>query len=95
MLAKMINENEIEELNSDYIVIDGVVYTNPKNNPNINLEALGYKQLVINDIPEYDVETQKAVRYYYSNGDTIYRGWRIYNLTKKELELREQMKALS
>lgn len=89
MLVKMISENEIEELNPDYIIIDGVVYTNPKNNPNIDLNALGYKNFFIDDVPTYDGETQKVERYYYVNGDTIHRGWKIYNLTKEELEQRK------
>lgn len=94
MLVKMISENEIEELNPDYIIVDGVVYTNPKNNPDIDLKALGYKNFFIDDVPEFDGETQKAERYYYDNGDTIHRGWKIYNLTKEELEAREKMNAL-
>lgn len=94
MLVKMISENEIEELNPDYIIVDGVVYTNPKNNPNIDLKALGYKNFFVDDIPEFDGETQKAERYYYDNGDVIHRGWKIYNLTQEELEQREKMNAL-
>lgn len=94
MLVKMISENEIEELNPDYIIVDGVVYTNPRNNPNIDLKALGYKNFFVDDVPEFDGETQKAERYYYDNGDTIHRGWKIYNLTKEELEEREKMRDL-
>ena len=94
MLVRIVNENEIEELNPSYIIIDGVVYTNPTNNPNIDLKSLGYKHFFIDDVPSHDGETQKVERYYYENGDTIHRGWKIYNLTKEELEEREKMRNL-
>ena len=85
MLVRFINENEIEEL-GDYLIVDGVVYSNPTENEDIDLKKLGFKEFFIDDMPTYDEDTQKIVRYYYDNGTTIHRAWRVVNLTKEELE---------
>ena len=94
MLVKIIDEQNIEELANDYIVVDGVVYTNPKNNPNIDIGALGYKQLFIDDFPEYNVEKQKLVRHYYDDGKLIHRAWRVVNLTEEEIQTQKQMREM-
>ena len=94
MLVRIIGDNQIEELNPDYIIVDGVVYTNPKNNPNIDLNELGIKPLFIDDFPSYDPDTQKIEVHYYDGGENIHRAWRVINLTKEEIEQREQIRDL-
>lgn len=89
--AKLINENEIEELNQDYLVIDGVVYTNPLHNGNINIKALGYKEFVIDEMPSCDMEEEKVVRYYQDKDNAIHRSWRVEKLTNEEKEMRKLM----
>lgn len=84
MKVRIIGENEIEELGS-FIKIDGVVYTNPEHNPDIDIKALGYKNLFIDDIPTFDTDTQKCQRYYYDDGELIHRGWKVVDLTEEEL----------
>ena len=86
MLVKIVGENEIIEYEPNYIIIDGVVYTNPENNPDIDLNALGIKHLFIDDMPKYDVETEKIIRYYYDDGKLIHRAWKVEKLTEEEIE---------
>ena len=85
MLVKIVGENEIEEL-GDWIKVGNTIYTNPAHNPNIDIKALGYKQLFIDDMPSFDANTQKCQRYYYDDGEYIHRGWRVVDLTEEELE---------
>lgn len=90
--VKIISENEIDDLYPKYLEKDGMIYTNPLHNPNINLSELGYKELVIDEMPQFDEETQRLEMFYQDKGDTIHRSWRVINLTKEEIEQREQMK---
>lgn len=85
MIVKIVGENEIEEL-GDFIKIDNTVYTNPEHNPDIDIKALGYKHLFIDDIPSFDPNTQKVMRYYYDDGELIHRAWKVVDLTQEELE---------
>ena len=84
MKVRIIGENEIEELGS-FIVVDGTVYTNPEHNPDVDIKALGYKNLFIDDIPTFDTDTQKCQRYYYDDGELIHRAWKVVDLTEEEL----------
>lgn len=92
VLVRMINENEIEEYNTNYIIVDGVVYTNPENNPNIDLDALGIRHIFLDDVLECDYETEIVERYYYDDGKLIHRAWRIRKLTEEEIEARRKMR---
>ena len=89
--ARIINENEIEELTNNYVVMDGRVYTNPENHPSKPLERLGYKPLVIDDMPTIDTMEQKVVRKYKVIDDVIHRSWEVENLTEEEKEVIRKM----
>lgn len=82
--ARFINENEIEELTNNYVVMDGRVYTNPINHPSKPLDKLGYKPLIIDDMPTIDAMEQKIVRKYKVINDIIHRSWEVENLTEQE-----------
>lgn len=84
--ARFINENEIEELTNNYVVMEGRVYTNPENHPSKPLESLGYKQLIIDDMPTIDTLEQKIVRKYKVINDVIHRAWEVEDLTEEEKE---------
>ena len=84
MLVKIVGENEIEEL-GDWIKVGNTIYTNPAHNPNIDIKALGYKQLFIDDILEFDSNTQRIQRYYYDDGEFIHRAWKVIDLTEEEI----------
>ena len=90
--ARFINENEIEELTNNYVVMDGRVYTNPINHPSKPLEKLGYKPLVIDEMPTYDSENQKVIRKYKVINDVIHRSWEVLDLTEQEKEEMRKMR---
>lgn len=65
-LYKFINEFKIEKFDKGFIVIDNMIYTNPKEE---QLRSIGYKDLIEVEQPEYDYGTQYLVRKY-ADGDT-------------------------
>ena len=85
MYVRIVGENEVEEL-GDWIEVDGVRYTNPTKNPNIDIKALGFKQLFIDDTIPYDSATQRLQRYYYEKDNLIHRGWKVVDLSEEEIE---------
>lgn len=84
-------DNDIEELNTRYIKLNGTVYTNPLHNNMINIKALGYKELIISNFPEYDKENEKVIRTYREDADYIYREWSVQPLTEEEKERLREM----
>ena len=92
--AKYINENEIEELNPDYLEYNGRIYYNPINNPEIDIFQLGYKELIVEDIPQYNEDEEKAKRYYKETANQIFRCWEIEALTEEEKEIIRRIKNL-
>ena len=92
MYVKIIDEQNVEELNPNKLIIDGMVYTHPLINPNVDLNALGYKQFFIDDFPPFDSTRQKVTVHYYDDGTYIHRGWRVENLTEEEIEAYRRMR---
>lgn len=90
MIVRIVN-NDIEELNPGYIVVDGTVYTNPLRNPSIDIKSMGFKTLIIDAVPPFDNETQCVERYYYEDSEAVHRGWRVRNLTQEEIDQRNMM----
>ena len=88
--AKLINETTIDGLNPNYINHNGTIYTNPLNNPNINLKELGYKPLVVNEMPNHNPDTQKVVMKYVETDNQITRTWEVQDLTEQELQERDR-----
>lgn len=72
-MYKFINTNKVEEYNGGFIVLDNKIYTNPL--PEI-LKKVGYKNLIIKDEPEYNLETQYLTPIYI-DGDEITQEWEI------------------
>ena len=69
MLAKYINEKRIERYKG-YVIIDGVTYAN-------NIEKakeVGFKDLVIDEQPTYDEQTE-WLDYEYEDGEVITQHW--------------------
>ena len=90
MIYGKLENNRFKELNLVYIEHNGTIYTNPLNNPNINLKELGYKPLVVNNIPEHDTDTQKVVMKYVETDNQITRTWEVQDLTEQELQERDR-----
>ena len=92
--AKKLNDTEIKDLNPYYLEHNGTIYTNPLNNPNINLKELGYKPLVVNDIPNHNPDTQKVVMKYVETDNQITRTWEVQDLTEQELQERDRWREM-
>lgn len=89
--AKLINENEIAQLNPNYVEYNDRIYTNPLNNPQIDISALGYKEFVIDDLPTFDKDNETVVRYYQEKNGKIHRSWRVRELTEEEKQALQEM----
>lgn len=71
MLYKYINENQIERAPNP-LFAGGKVYSNPTDE---TLHALGYKDLVVQDMPE--IPEGKSIIPIYTDGEIITQGWEI------------------
>lgn len=70
MLAKFINENKIEKYKG-YVVKGSTLYANDED----KARQLGYKDLVVEDMPE--IEEGEYLTYYYVDGEVITKKWKI------------------
>lgn len=77
MKYKFINEHEIKPYKNGFIILDNKIYTNPKEE---TLLKAGYKELVIEDEPEYDMETQYVEPKYIDGDDVITQSWEIKDI---------------
>lgn len=71
MLYKYINENLIEPA-SNPLFVEGKAYSNPTDE---TLRMLGYKDLVVQDVPE--IPEGKMAIPVYTDGEVITQGWEI------------------
>lgn len=71
MLYKYINKNQIESA-SNPLFVGGKAYSNPTDE---TLHSLGYKDLVVQDMPE--VPEGKMAIPVYTDGEVITQGWEI------------------
>ena len=77
MKFKFIDEHTIKPYKKGFVVLENKIYTNPTEEV---VEKAGYKELIIQEEPEYDMNTQYLVPVY-SDGDVITQSWEI-----KEME---------
>ena len=83
MLYQLINETLVRQF-PNYIDVDGVVYTNEAAREKAR-ESGEWFELVTEDRPQYNEETQILIRNYYQDGDKIHCGWIIQNLDNSEV----------
>ena len=77
-----INEKEVKILGK-FVEYEDRIYTNPeKGYPEI-LQALGYKELVEAEIPEYNEETQYIEPLYVENGQKIIEKWEVKEIPEE------------
>lgn len=69
MLAKFKNTKQIERYRG-YVIIDGTTYVNNEE----KAREAGFKDLVIDEQPEYNPETE-WLDYYYEDGEVITQKW--------------------
>lgn len=71
MLARYINEKKIERYKG-YVIIDGTTYVNNEE----KAREVGFKDLIIDEQPEYDIETE-WLDYYYVETEVITQKWEV------------------
>ena len=82
MKAIFINEKEVKILGK-FVEYEDRIYTNPeKGYPEI-LQALGYKDLVEEEQPEYNEETQYLEPLYEEKNDKIIKKWEIKEIPEE------------
>ena len=69
MLAKYKNEKQIERYRG-YVIIDDTTYANNEE----KAREVGFKDLVIDEQPTYDTETE-YLDYVYEDGEVIEQKW--------------------
>lgn len=79
MRYKFINEHEIQPYKNGFIIFNDRIYANPREE---TLLKAGYKELVIEEVPEYNAENQYAEPMYVDGDDVITQTWVI-----KDVEL--------
>ena len=78
MLAKYINNKQIERYKG-YVIIDDTTYANNE----AKAREVGFKDLVIDEQPTYDVETE-WLDYVYENGEVIEQKWEVMPIEEEE-----------
>ena len=82
MFFKFINETEIKPYNKGFIVFDGKIYTNPKEE---QLKLVGFKPLVQSNKPEIDTATEYLSVIYKETDESIIEEY-IVKKTPNDLE---------
>ena len=77
MLAKFKNSKQIERYKG-YVIIDGVTYANNEE----KAREVGFKDLVIDEQPTYDEQTE-WLDYEYEDGEVIEQKWVVMPIEKE------------
>ena len=75
-LYKFINENKVKKYDGSFVVLDGRIYTNPKEE---TLRAVGFKPIVKADMPEYDESSQYITSVYTDGTDNITENFEVHD----------------
>ena len=73
-LYKVIDETTIEKFNNSYVILDGNIYINPKDE--VVFKA-GYKPLKETEQPMFDAETEKVSLTFRDDGENIVCDWTV------------------
>lgn len=84
-LYKIIN-GKVKKYTGGFIVLDNKIYTNPTEEL---VRQAGYKPLVTDEQPEYDVETQYISEVVEDTEDTILIHWEVKDIDFAEEESNE------
>ena len=76
MKAIFINEKEVKILGK-FVEYEDRIYTNPEKGYPEVLQALGYKELVEEEQPEYNPENQYIEPLYEEQNDKIIKKWEV------------------
>ena len=75
-LYKFINENKVKKYDGGFVVLDGRIYTNPKEE---TLRAVGFKPIVKADMPEYDESSQYITSVYTDGTESITKNFEVHD----------------
>ena len=81
MKYKFIDEDNVKPLKKGFVVLDGKIITNPSDEV---IAKLGYKDMVVEEEPEYDMETQ-YLKTKYKDGDLITQYWEITEIEVEDV----------
>ena len=84
-LYKVIN-GKVKKYTGGFIVLDNKIYTNPTEEL---VRQVGYKPLVTDEIPEYDIETQYISEVVEDTENTILIHWEVRDIDYTEEETGE------
>ena len=79
---KFINEHYIEEYKKPYVYVDGLQISHPSAE---TLLMAGIKPLVVEDEPEYNIETQYVEPYYIDGETEITQKWKVCDIPTEEV----------
>lgn len=82
MKYKFIDEYTIKPYKKGFVVLDNKIYTNPTDEI---ISRAGYKELVVQEAPEYNADTHFLISVY-ADGGVITQFWEV-----KEIEIEEEM----
>ena len=82
MLVKFISEKQIKFF-PGWIKENGIVYTNKSAEE--KAKNHGYKELVTDEVPEHDFETQYLTTYYAHEADCVRKCFKINEITAEEI----------
>ena len=82
MLVKYISQNKVKYFQG-WIKENGIVYTNSL----AEQKALnyGYKELVDDEVPEYDFESQYVTAYYADEDNCVRKRWKVITIEQEEI----------
>ena len=80
MLAKYKNNKQIERYKG-FVIIDGITYANNEE----KAREVGFKDLVIDEQPEYNPETE-YLDYNYIDGEVIEQKWEVKPIEEEPIE---------
>ena len=81
-LFKLIN-GKLKKYNGGFIVLDNKIYTNPKEEI---IRQAGYKPLITDERPEYDVENQYLVEVFEDTDNAVLIHWEAKDINFAEVE---------
>lgn len=69
-----IKNGKLKEYNGGFVVIDNMIHTNPSEEL---IRRAGYKDLIEDEQPDYDIETQYIEKVYEDTEDAVLVHWEV------------------
>ena len=83
MKYKFIDEDNVKVYKKGFVILNSKIITNPSDKV---LAEVGYKDKVVLEEPEYDMETQYPKPKYRDDGDVITQYWEIKEIEEEIIE---------